>query len=219
VAVDAKICGITRPEDAALAAAHGAARIGVILAWGPRLITVPQAREIVAAAGPVPVLGVVRDAPPEALLELVLAAGLAGVQLHEGGSAAGAAALRSHGIETWRVATVGASDDLAPLLAERCLDADAVLVEPGRADRSVGGASLLSPTVAIRARALLAGHRMFLAGGLTPETVAGVIAAVGPDGVDVSSGVESAPGIKDPERLIRFLEIVRDAGSPSRPGS
>jgi phosphoribosylanthranilate isomerase len=218
VGVEAKICGITRPEDAALAVRHGASRLGVILAWGPRLVTIAQVREIVAAAEAVPVLGVVRDAPAAELLELASAAGLSGVQFHEGGTAGDAAELRRHGLEVWRAATVEASDDLPALLAERRVHADAVLVEPRRTDRSSGRASPLPHDLSQRARAVLAGHRMILAGGLTPETVGTVITAVGPDGVDVSSGVESAPGIKSPERLIRFLEIVRDAVPTSRPG-
>jgi phosphoribosylanthranilate isomerase len=217
VNVEIKICGLTRPEDAALAARHGATRLGVILAWGPRLVTGTQAREIVDAARGIPVIGVVADAPADDLVALAERAGLSGLQLHEGGDPDLARRLRAAGLEVWRVAGVSGGDDLPELLAERARSADAVLVEPGRAARSGGLGVALDIAVARRAREALRSARMILAGGLTAESVREAIAAVGPDGVDVSSGVESAPGIKDPGQLIRFLENARDAGSASRP--
>ncbi|HXW96571.1 MAG TPA: hypothetical protein VEI47_03220, partial [Gemmatimonadales bacterium] len=57
-------------------------------------------------------------------------------------------------------------------------------------------------------RERLAGHRMWLAGGLTPETVADTVCLVQPDVVDVSSGVEQIPGIKDHRRMARFMEVL-----------
>lgn len=215
--VDVKICGITRPEDAALAARHGATRLGVILAWGPRLVSVAQAREIVDAAAGVPVLGVVANAPARDLIELARAAGLSGLQLHEGGDADLAVRLRDQGLEVWRGAGVTEREDLEAFLGERARSADAVLVEPGRTPRSGGLGVTLDIATARRAREVLRDARMILAGGLTAGSVRGAIEAVSPDGVDVSSGVESAPGIKDPGQLIRFLENARDAGSASRP--
>lgn len=217
MAVEAKICGLTRPGDAALAAEHGAARLGVVLAWGPRLVTRAQVREIVAAAGGVPVLGVVADESAESLLALAAETGLAGLQLHAGGTPALAERLRRSGLEVWRAAALGPDDALHPILAERRVGADAVLVEP-RTVRGAGGLGVsLSHDVARQARAALDGVRMVLAGGLTPETVRDAIGAANPDLVDVSSGVESAPGIKHPGRLVRFLETVRDPGAPARP--
>jgi phosphoribosylanthranilate isomerase len=83
-----------------------------------------------------------------------------------------------------------------------------VLVEP-RVAHLRGGAGLpLDLSVAREARARLAGHPMALAGGLTPETVAEALALVRPEIVDVSSGVERLPGIKDLDKIARFVEAV-----------
>lgn len=209
--VEAKICGLTRPEDAALAVAHGATRLGVIFAGGPRQVSVAQARQVVSSAGDVPVIGVFGDQPIAEILATAKAAGLRGVQLHLGGSADAVARAKGAGLEVWRVAQLPLGADPAPILAAVRDGADAVLIEPRHADGHGGHGVALPREQAIAARAALTGTRLVLAGGLTPETVAEAIAVVSPDSVDVSSGVEAAPGIKDPDRLVRFLEIVRDA--------
>jgi phosphoribosylanthranilate isomerase len=211
VAVDAKICGLTRPEDTALAVALGAARLGVVFAGGPRQLSVSQAQRIVAAAGAVPVIGVFGDQPMVEILTTVREAGLRGVQLHLGGSATAAAQAKAAGLEVWRVAQLPIGADPAPLIAAVREGADAVLIEPRHPDGRGGHGVALPRAQAIAARAALPGTRLVLAGGLTPESVGAAIAVVSPDIVDVSSGVEAAPGIKDPDRLARFLEIVRDA--------
>lgn len=210
MAVEAKICGLTRPADAALAAAHGAWRLGVIFAWGPRLLDVPRARAIVEAGAGVGVIGVFGSDPVASILERARAAGLAGVQLHADHLPADdLRRLREAGLEVWRVAPV--DEAIAGHAgALRRVEADVVLLEPR------GGGGRGAPLPLELARAAREGARpvrTVLAGGLTPDSVAEAIRVVGPDGVDVSSGVESAPGIKDSGRLIRFLEIVRDTRS------
>lgn len=217
--VEAKICGVTRPEDAALAAAHGASRIGVILASGRRLVTPNQARAIVDAAAGVPVIGVVYAAEPSVLIARAREAGLAGVQLHGASTAELARSLGSEGFEVWRTAAIADGDPSIDALRELGEGADAVLVEPRVPGGSGGRGVPLSLDLARAARGVLRGSRMVLAGGLTPDTVAEAIRVVGPDLVDVSSGVETTPGIKEPGRLIRFLENVRDARAANRPGS
>ncbi|HET7599735.1 MAG TPA: hypothetical protein VFK09_05560, partial [Gemmatimonadales bacterium] len=93
-------------------------------------------------------------------------------------------------------------------LPEAAAQGDAVLVEP-RAPHADGGAGLALPlAIAAAARARLAGRRMVLAGGLTPETVGAAVGLVAPDVVDVSSGVEIQPGIKDPDKMARFVEAA-----------
>ena len=88
------------------------------------------------------------------------------------------------------------------------MDADAVLVEPRVPGRSGGTGTRLDLALAQAARSRLAGAAMVLAGGLTPESVVEAMALVRPDVVDVSSGVERLPGIKDPDKIARFLEAV-----------
>lgn len=213
--VNAKICGLTRPADAELAAVHGAWRLGVIFAGGPRLVDAERAREIVAAAGSVPVMGVFGSQSVDEILDIVAETGLSGVQLHLDPGVAVASRLRATGLEIWRVAAVESESGLAELLSERGEAADALLVEPRHSDGMGGKGIGLPVALAVSARRAV-GHLPFiLAGGLRPENVTELIRVVRPDAVDVSSGVESAPGRKDAERLIRFLEMVRDARASS----
>jgi phosphoribosylanthranilate isomerase len=202
-----KICGLTRAEDAATAAAAGAAYLGVVFAGGPRRVTAGLAAEVSAAAGGVPVFGVYGDQSVDEILRLTRAAGLAGAQLHGSYLRQDAARLRAEGLQVWRVVRIAAPDDL-DALSESLRDADAVLVEPLVAHASGGTGVSLDLAVAREARGRLAGFTMVLAGGLQPETVAAAVALVRPEVVDVSSGVERLPGIKDPRKIARFLEAV-----------
>lgn len=205
--VRAKICGLTRPEDAAAAVAAGASYLGVVFAGGPRQVTVSQASEIARAGGSVPVFGVYADQTVQQILRIHHDAGLRGAQLHGSYSRAAAAELRGHGLEVWRVVRIAELRDLDHL-ASAALDADAVLIEP-RAPHAEGGAGIsLDLAVAREARSRLAGQTMVLAGGLTPSTVSRAVALVRPEVVDVSSGVESLPGRKDSEKIARFMEAV-----------
>jgi phosphoribosylanthranilate isomerase len=206
VGADAKICGLTRPADAALAAECGAAYLGVVFAGGPRVVSVAIARDIVRAAAPVPVLGVFGPAEVGDILRIIRASGLAGAQLH--GSDAPPAALVGGGT-IWRVRRLAGAADADALASVP--GADAVLVEPEVPGRAGGAGVALDLGLARRARARLAGRRMVLAGGLRPETVAEVVRTVGCEVVDVSSGVEvpGRPGIKDAGRMRDFLEAVR----------
>lgn len=202
-----KVCGITRAEDAAAAAHGGAAFLGVVFAGGPRLVTPEAARDIRRAAGDVPVLGVFGAQPVDEILRLTRAVGLAGAQLHGPYHRRDAARLRASGLVVWRVVRIAAPGDL-DALSDSVRDADAVLVEP-LVSHAAGGAGVsLDLAVAREARARLAGATMVLAGGLRPETVAAAAALVRPEVVDVSSGVERLPGIKDPGKIARFLEAV-----------
>ncbi len=214
--VRVKICGLTRPADAALAAAHGAWRLGVIFAGGPRLVDVARAREIVAAADGVPVLGVFGTQPVGTILKTVHGAGLAGVQLHGSYDIDQARQLGAAGLEVWRVLALDAASARREVVAEFARAADAVLVEAARPGGAGGRGIPVPVELARQARALVPEPvRFVLAGGLTPETVGAAISVVRPDAVDVSSGIESSPGIKDSVRVIQFLENVRGTRAPS----
>jgi phosphoribosylanthranilate isomerase len=207
VAARVKICGLTRPEDAERAAAAGASYLGVVLAGGPRRVSLAKAADVVAASRGVPVLGVFGDQSVEEILSLARDIGLSGAQLHGPYSRDDAARLASAGLLVWRVVRIASPADL-DRLSEASLDAGTVLVEP-RVPHLDGGSGLpLDLAIAVEARNRLAGARMALAGGLTPETVGAAVALVRPDVADVSSGVESLPGIKDHEKIARFLEAV-----------
>lgn len=202
-----KICGLTRPEDAARAAAAGASFLGVVFAGGPRRVSFVRAAEIVAASRGVPVLGVFGDQTVEEIVHGSREAGLAGAQLHGPFGPADAARLAEAGLIVWRVLRIARLEDL-DLLPETSLHAETILIEP-RVPGVQGGAGVpLDLALAGEARRRIPDSRMALAGGLTPETVGRAVALVRPDVVDVSSGVESLPGIKDHEKIARFLEAV-----------
>ncbi len=201
-----KFCGIMQPGDATLAAEAGAGYLGVVFAGGPRAVSIVGASEVVRAAAGVPVLGVFAAQSPDEILRIGEKARLSGAQLHGPYSRSDAARLRAHGLEVWRVVRIGGVDDL-DLLGEAGLDCDIVLVEPSVA-HALGGAGVsLDLELACQARRRLAGP-MALAGGLTPDNVGPALAQVRPEIVDVSSGVERRPGIKDPNTIARFVEAV-----------
>jgi phosphoribosylanthranilate isomerase len=210
VGVDAKVCGLTRAADAAQAARLGASFLGVVFAESPRQVGTAAARDIVAASDGVPVIGVFVDASADEILRQRDRAGIAGAQLHGDYPPSVRARLAGEELQVWSVLRAAEEGDLDGLsgLAEW---ASVVLVEP-RVDGAHGGTGTTLPLdLAALARERLGDARMALAGGLRPETVARAIALVRPDIVDVSSGVESAPGIKDADLLARFLEVTRDA--------
>jgi len=201
-----KFCGIMQPGDATVAAEAGAAYLGVVFAGGPRAVTVLGAREVVRAAGGVPVLGIFAAQSPDEILRIGEKAELSGAQLHGPYSRADAARLRAHGLEVWRVARIAGPSDL-DTLGETVLDSDTVLVEP-RVPHALGGAGVsLDLELGREARSRVVGP-MALAGGLTPDNVGQALVQVRPEIVDVSSGVERRPGIKDPNTIARFVEAV-----------
>ncbi len=205
----AKICGLTRPGDAEAALRWGASWLGMIFAGGPRQVTLEQARGVVrAAGGQVPVFGVFSSQTREEILEVRDATGLSGAQLHQEPPPALVESLLQEGMKVLvvaRLTSIGELSRLDPLLALGV----PILVEPRVTGRLGGSGVALPLDLARQARAHLTGRTMFLAGGLTPESVAEAVRAVAPDAVDVSSGVEQIPGIKDHDRLARFLEVLR----------
>jgi phosphoribosylanthranilate isomerase len=207
VAAKVKICGLMRPDDAAAAVSAGAAYLGVVFAESARAVTGAQARAVVSAAAGIPVLGVFASHSVDEILHMRDLAGLSGAQLHGVYSGRAAAQLRSAGLVVWRVVRIATPSDLASV-SSVVSDSDAVLVEP-RVSHALGGAGVaLDLDLAIEARRRLEGHPMVLAGGLTPEVVGRAVRLVGPEIVDVSSGVEARPGVKTPEKMMRFVEAV-----------
>jgi phosphoribosylanthranilate isomerase len=207
--VEAKICGLTRPGDAALAARLGASYLGVVFAESTRQVGPALARDIVRAGGGVPVVGVFVSHAVDEILRLRDAAGLSAVQLHGAYDTAARIRLQRERLPAWTVQHIAGPDDLERL-PEQAAGADVVVIEP-RVPGAVGGTGVaLDLSLARSARARVGRVRMALAGGLRPDTLARAIALVCPDIVDVSSGVESAPGLKDADRLARFLEVARD---------
>jgi phosphoribosylanthranilate isomerase len=134
--------------------------------------------------------------------------GLAGAQLHGGTTPDQVATLQSAGMQVLVVVHLATAADLDRLDSLKALGAP-ILVEPRVPGHLGGTGTALDLGLARAARERLRGHPMFLAGGLTPDTVRAAASAVSPDVVDVSSGVEQIPGIKDHDKLTRFLEALR----------
>lgn len=197
-----KICGITRSDDALLAVALGADALGFVFAPSSRMIAVDRARDIARRLPPeVLTVGVFRDSLPDRVVEVVTRAGLGAAQLHGRETAEQTRAVRS------RLATViKAFPAGAPGLASlSAYGADVVLIDSA----APGSGEVFDWSLAEDAP--LAGHKVLLAGGLRPDNVAEAIVKVRPWGVDVSSGVEARPGVKDPLRLRHFIEAAKSA--------
>jgi phosphoribosylanthranilate isomerase len=213
VPTDIKICGLTRPVDAEFADAAGADYLGVIFAGGPRERTPMQARETLAGRRARKV-GVFATQTEEAIATLVEMIGLQVVQLHAAADADRINRVRAAtGAEVWAV--IRTSEGLLPEGTEAlCEAADALLID-ALAVGQLGGSGIALPwdRLGESLDALDYHPRIVLAGGLTADNVSEAIEYVAPSVVDVSSGVELSPGIKDHARIRAFVAAVRSAGA------
>lgn len=198
-----KVCGITRLTDALHAVRHGATAIGFVCwAKSPRYVTPERAAAIVAELpSNVTAVGVFVNEPIDGIRQIVAAVGLSMVQLHGDEPPGYAQALPVPLLRSVTLDEVPWVYDDWPSQTTWLLDA-ADPVRRGGTGRTVDWD---------RAAAVARGRQVVLAGGLTPENVAEAIGIVRPYGVDVSSGVEEAPGVKDFGKVARFLEHAREA--------
>jgi phosphoribosylanthranilate isomerase len=197
-----KICGITRVEDAEAAVAAGAGAIGFIF-WpkSPRFIDPHRARKIAAALPPfVTAVGVFVNQSLDYVNGVARLVRVGAVQLHGDETPAFAAGVAAPVIKALSVDRVDAA--VWPSRVRLLLDVHDPVARGGT------GRTIDWTTAAD----LAARREMLLAGGLTPDNVADAVARVRPFGIDVSSGVERAPGIKDHQRLRALFEAVHDAG-------
>ena len=202
--MEIKICGLRRPEDARLAVRLGARWIGVVRAPdSPRSATLEEARRVIAAAREVnpevrPVLATGRRTRDEVASD-AFALGVDRVQPH-GLSEAGVRTLTEAGLIVHRVVTVPESAARLPEFEPPPDDAGPLVFDVGS-----GGSGRAFDWRILGERAP---GRAFIAGGLRPENIERLL-PYRPWGVDISSGVESSPGVKDPGRLRRFFDLVR----------
>ena len=207
--VEIKFCGLTRAEDASFASSLGADYVGVIFAGGPRCLEPERAAEVLAAAGgTVRRVGVFGAARPAEVARIARIAGLHVLQLHDDPDAEYVRRVRAEtDAQLWAVVRV-AADALAPRIFELDTVADAIVLDSLVSGR-LGGTGQSFDWGLVSARARPHRARLVVAGGLGAHNVREAIRLLAPHIVDVSSGVESAPGIKDHERMRAFAEAVR----------
>lgn len=212
-----KICGVTNEADAVKAADLGVDAIGLnFYAKSPRCVDSATAKKILRATPPfVMPVGVFTDTA--AMIEGAEVLGLTTVQWH--GNPTELSGLPSseglkafHIIVAFRIADIESLEKARHWLEQQEAVARlpmAILMDSHR-DGLPGGTGHVAPWN------LLADFRsqlpLILGGGLTPENVAEAVSIVRPWGVDVASGVEKSPGVKDPEKMKRFIENAREAG-------
>jgi len=204
VTVRVKICGITRLDDALQAAAAGADALGFNFWPGSKRFLSPEAaRAIVARLPPfVTPVGLFVNQPREEIRAAAAASGIALLQLHGDESPADCEGHALPVVKALRLAGPADLDAVARYPAAAALLLDA----PG--DGFGGSGRTFDWSLARRA----AGSKpILLAGGLDPENVAAAVREARPWAVDVSSGVEISPGVKDPERVARFVRAAKEA--------
>jgi phosphoribosylanthranilate isomerase len=199
-----KICGITREEDALLCADEGADFLGFIFAPKSRRgVTVDRARALAEALrghrSRPKLVGVFVDETPSTVNDIALAVGLDLVQLHGDESDADCSAIRLPVIKAYRVGQ-SLPDTSRHASASWLLFDTLDMRQAGGTGRSFDWSLLES---------WRRDRPFFLSGGLTTDNIARAVSQVRPDGVDIASGVESSPGIKDHDKVRRLFERLR----------
>lgn len=217
-----KICGNTSLDDALVAAEAGADAVGFVFAPSPRRVTVEQ----VAAIAPnlpaaIEKIGVFVDAALAEIEAAVTACGLTGVQLHADAGQETTARLRARfgpSIRILRVVHFGENARVQAEAIDGDLNVDGILVD-SRTAMAVGGTGVAFDWNAARDAIFNAdgdAKPRIAAGGLNPANVVEAISTLRPWGVDVVSGVESAPGRKDSNKVREFVASAQAAGKQLR---
>ncbi len=215
-----KICGNRTPEHFELAASAGADFAGVILdvPKSPRSVSLEEAAQIRAACT-IPLVAVFLDASADKIQAAYDVISPSAVQLHGREPAEMVAELKQRlPCHVWKVLhqrPAGDTED-EPSLPEQMrayadAGADVILLDTAVSVDLRGGTGLTGDWAAARELVDSSPVPVFLAGGLRPDNVRDAVAAVGPAGVDVASGVESAPGEKSPEAVRAFVAAAKSA--------
>ncbi|HKZ18475.1 MAG TPA: phosphoribosylanthranilate isomerase [Acidimicrobiia bacterium] len=191
-----KICGLTRPEDVEAAEVAGADALGfVLIESSPRVITIDQAATLIGRTESAAFI-LTKDLRPPDLIAAALATGATGVQPYGRYAAEAAAAATLVGLQVLRPIDPGEN------VADIPLDQYPLFDSKSKAGEGNGGRMVDPANLPVSDRAFV------LAGGLTPGNVAHVIASAHPWGVDVSSGVETRPGVKDAGLIRSFVDAA-----------
>jgi len=197
---------MTRPQDAALAAEIGATYIGVVFADGPRRLSPSQARKVLDAAGDkVKRVGVFGTNEPDEIDRASEEARLDVVQPHADPTTGDVSSIRrKFRGEIWAAIRIAGTH--IPHEAELLFEAADAIVLDARSEKRLGGTGKALPwnDLALDLARDRGSSAVVLAGGLKPDNVVSAIRTLAPDVVDVSSGVEISPGIKDPWLMREF---------------
>ena len=202
MSVKVKICGLTRPADALAAAEAGADLVGLVFyEKSPRSVSPQTAAKIARVLPPfVLKVGVFVNAPADLVLRAIGECGLNLLQFHGEEPPEFCTRFGVMNMKAFRVRDVKSLNELPDY------QTDAYLLDACSPEARGGTGEKFNWDLAIEARKF--GKPIFLAGGLTPENVADAVRKVQPFGVDVSSGVESSPGKKDPAKVRAFIQAV-----------
>jgi len=197
-----KICGITNTNDAMAAVEAGADALGFIFyPESPRFVEIDDAREIIKALPPfVTTVGIFVNEGIDRINRFAKTAGVDAVQLHGSEPPNFCRKIERRVLKAFRVRDAEDITHIKDYGLTTCL------LDAYREDAPGGTGETFDWDLAIEARKIC---RVILSGGLTPENVAGAIERVAPYAVDVSSGVESAPGIKDHGKVVEFIKRAR----------
>ena len=215
MSVLAKVCGVMSPRDARIVDAAGADFMGVILSAGfGRSVDPGRAEEVYAASG-ARRAGVFVDAAPGEVAGLARELELDVVQLSGGEPPRAVAEIAAAGPwRVWKVIHARAGLSLAGAAARYAEVADGILVDAWHPSAPGGtGSTFAWADTGGEVRGAIGSATFIAAGGMTPGNAGAAIAALSPDILDVSSGVESSRGVKDPARTTAFVAAVRAAGA------
>jgi phosphoribosylanthranilate isomerase len=212
-----KVCGLTRHQDAEAAAAAGARYLGAILAPGYRRTVTPEAAAVIFEGLSAHRAGVFVNATAAELRQAARVARLDVLQLHGDEPPELGAALRAEGFTVWKAVRPRSGDELADAVVRYAGSVDALLLD-GYSTEARGGTGTSFPwrEMAARLDALPPELLLVAAGGLRPDNVAEAAAILRPAIVDVSSGVEASPGIKDAAAIRAFVAAVRSLADRDR---
>jgi len=199
-----KVCGITNYEDAVAAVACGVDMLGFVFAESKRRVTPTEAAGIIKALeGCVMTVGVFVDEPVERVNEIARLCGLDYVQLHGSENHQYVSGLMVPFVKAFRAKDEGVIEEI------KSFGAEMFILDSYDSHKAGGTGKRIDLRIAEKAAGL---GKLILAGGLTPMNVAELVKRVRPYGVDVSSGVEVAPGKKDLQKIRKFVEEVRRCG-------
>ncbi len=203
MSVKVKICGITNAPDALAAVEAGADALGFMFYEpSPRNVSIRQATEIIRELSPFIIkVGVFVDAPEDLVMRAISDCGLNMLQFHGNETPEYCTQFGLMSMKAFRIRDASSLESLQQYPTE------AYLLDAFVADKLGGTGEKFNWELAIEAKKL--GRPIFLAGGLTPANVAEAVRMVQPYAVDVSSGVEAAPGKKDHDKIREFIRAAK----------